>query len=207
MVNIILVKFVLVLLFSLLFGLERQRSHKPIGFGTFIFVAVGSCALAITSLELGGDNPLALIGAIVTGIGFLGAGALIRTSDKIFGFTTAASIWVFAIFGLSIGLGEYFVGFILYAFVWVVIGVDKMLEFKSIGSYQKKLTIAMTKNMHIAEIAKMLHITHYKIINIDIDKNLKKSKIVVLIEGRINDINAIPSVLESKPWVESFAVE
>ena len=62
---------------ALVFGLARQRRGKPIGFGTFIFVSVGSCSLAVVALQLSPANPLPLLGAVVTGIGFRGAGALI----------------------------------------------------------------------------------------------------------------------------------
>ena|SRR5659263_171028 len=97
---IILLRLTLTFALSLIFGYERQRSHKPIGFGTFIFVSVGSCGLAITATILS-ENPLPLLGSVVTGIGFLGAGALIKTNEKTFGFTTAASVWLFAIFGIT----------------------------------------------------------------------------------------------------------
>jgi putative Mg2+ transporter-C (MgtC) family protein len=102
----ILPRFIITFVFSVIFGLERQRAHKPVGFGAFTFVAVGSCALSITAINLYPDNPLSLLGAIVTGIGFLGAGALIKTTDKIFGFTSAAAVWLFAIFGLVVGVGN-----------------------------------------------------------------------------------------------------
>jgi len=84
--SIILLRLTITFALSLIFGYERQRSHKPIGFGTFIFVSLGSCGLALTATILN-DNPLPLLGSIVTGIGFLGAGALIKTNEKTFGLT------------------------------------------------------------------------------------------------------------------------
>jgi len=105
--SIVLIRLVLTFALSYLFGLDRQRSHKPIGFGTFIFVGIGSCGLAIAAVDIYPENPLLLLSAIVTGIGFLGAGALIKTTDKIFGFTTAASIWIVAAIGMTVGFGNY----------------------------------------------------------------------------------------------------
>ena len=104
-VIIVLLRLGLVLAGSLFFGLIRQKLHKPISFGTFTFVSMGACALSVISTSVQGDNPLVLVGSIVTGIGFLGAGALIRSADKTTGFTSASSIWLFAIFGVVIGLG------------------------------------------------------------------------------------------------------
>jgi putative Mg2+ transporter-C (MgtC) family protein len=65
----------LLLGFSLAFavGLERQLRRKPVGFGTFTFVATGACALAIMALDIEETNPLPLLGGVITGIGFLGA--------------------------------------------------------------------------------------------------------------------------------------
>src|SRR3989339_687675 len=84
MIEIIILKFTLIFLMAFLFGIERQLSHKPTGFGTFIFVAVGSCALGSMSMDISATNALTIVGGVVTGIGFLGAGALIKTTDKIF---------------------------------------------------------------------------------------------------------------------------
>ena len=86
----IIFRFVLAFVLALLFGFNRQKAHKPTGFVTYIFVAIGSCALSMAAILIS-ENPLPLLAAIVTGIGFLGAGALIKTSDKVFGFTSAAS--------------------------------------------------------------------------------------------------------------------
>jgi putative Mg2+ transporter-C (MgtC) family protein len=90
-------RFALTFLIAFAFGYARQRGHKPIGFGTFIFVATGACALALTAVNRAPANPLPLLAAVVTGIGFLGAGALIRSGDQIKGFKSAASIYLSAI--------------------------------------------------------------------------------------------------------------
>lgn len=206
-IQTILMRFFIVFLLSIIFGLERQRSHKPIGFGTFIFVSIGSCGLAITALLLDSQNPLPLLSAIITGIGFLGAGALIKTTDKIFGFTTAASIWVFSIIGLVIGVGEYLIGIIMYISVFSVIFIDRYLEEKSIGSYQKKLSIVTNKNIKTEEISSALETKKYKIISIDINKVSNKFSITLLVEGTKVDINQIPKKLFKADWVESFKIE
>ena len=81
--QLVLLRFLLTFGFSFAFGLERQKAHKPVGFGTYAFVSSGACALSIAAVTLNKENPFSLLAAIVTGIGFLGAGALIKTSDKI----------------------------------------------------------------------------------------------------------------------------
>ena len=136
---------IITFLLSSLYGVIRQLTHKPIGFGTFTFVSTGSCALAIISIRMSPSNPLPLLGAIVTGIGFLGAGALIKTGEKIAGFTSAALIWIFAVFGLALGTGGYVVAGITYVIIWIVTWYDRNLEKRGIGSYHRKITIITNK--------------------------------------------------------------
>ncbi len=200
-------RFTLTFLLALVFGLERQRAHKPIGFGTFTFVSVGSCGLALIATSLHPDNPLPLLAAIVTGIGFLGAGALIKTTDKIFGFTSAASIWIFSIIGLIIGAGEYLIGLFMYAIVWVVIAIDHSLEGRGAGSYQKKLVITTNRMITDEDICSVVGQKHYKIMNIEIDRKSKRCVITLLADGRKQDINSIPKKLSKMEWLDSFKME
>ncbi|MBI2668170.1 MgtC/SapB family protein [Candidatus Woesearchaeota archaeon] len=204
---VILLRFFIVFVFSLVFGLERQRSHKPIGFGTFTFVSIGACGLGITSILLNAANPLPLLGSIITGIGFLGAGALIKTTDKIFGFTTAASIWILAIIGLAIGVGEYVIAIIMYSLVWLVIFIDKYLEKKGIGSYQNKITLVTNKIINANDIKSSLGAKVNKIVNMDINRKENKCSITILVEGDKEHINEIPKKLFKNEWLDSFKVE
>ncbi|MDO9097883.1 MAG: MgtC/SapB family protein [Candidatus Methanoperedens sp.] len=209
-ISVILLRLIITFVLSLIFGIERQRSHKPIGFGAFIFVSVGACGLAITATVIDIENSLPLLGAIVTGIGFLGAGALIKTNDKTFGFTTAASIWVFAIFGIATGVGQYFIGISIYILTWIVILCDKLYEKKGIGHYQKKLIINTNRIIDEIEIKNQLLSAgskRTKFISIDVDKKNDKITITYLIEGTAEEIYKIPKTLFEKDWLESCKIE
>ena len=207
--QIIIIRFAVVFILSSLFGIERQRSHKPIGFATFIFVAVGSCGLALISVILNLENPSGLLSAIITGIGFLGAGALIKTTDKIFGFNTAASIWIFAIFGLTIGIGQYIIGSILYLLIWLIVFGDRYLEKKGIGSYQKKITVVTKKIVNEKDIKLVIqnNSNKCKLLNIEIDKKNNKLTITYLIEAQIEELNKVPQKLFEKDWFSSCKIE
>ncbi len=203
------IRLLITFLLSLAFGLERQRSHKPVGFGTFIFVALGSCALGAIAISDIFTNSIPLIAAVVTGIGFLGAGALIRGTDKVFGFTTAASIWLFAIFGLTVGIGEYIVGGTLYIMCWLVVATDKHLEKKGIGSYQRRLTIAANKLITEKEInTKLLGYTKkYKVLSAEIDKEKGEANLTYLIEGSRESLNKTVRSLYKEEWLKSVKIE
>lgn len=96
-----------------LVGVEREYSGHSAGLRTNILVAVGSCLFTILSIvAFPSDSPnrdTARVAAqIVSGIGFLGAGAVFRDGDRVRGLTTAATIWLMAAIGMAAGAGDYF---------------------------------------------------------------------------------------------------
>lgn len=86
-------------------GLEREWRGKEAGLRTNTLIAMGSALFAAMSLTFGGD-PARIAAQIVTGVGFLGAGAIMRTSANVHGLTTAAMIWVNAAIGMAAGSGH-----------------------------------------------------------------------------------------------------
>ncbi len=108
-----LIDFVLRLLASIvaggMVGLERQFNNKSAGFRTNTLVSMGACIYVLINVTLTGNggDPTRIIGQIVTGIGFLGAGVILHHGGNIHGLTTAATIWVSASLGSLAGLGLY----------------------------------------------------------------------------------------------------
>jgi putative Mg2+ transporter-C (MgtC) family protein len=98
-------------------GWERESSHKPAGLRTHMLVTLGAAATVLASLKLhhqlvvtanaGGSDLMKVIAGIVGGVGFLGAGSIIRDNTGIRGLTTAATIWLAAAIGVACGLGYY----------------------------------------------------------------------------------------------------
>ncbi len=99
-------------LLSAVIGYEREVIRKPAGLRTMMLVGLGSCLFTIASLEAANYSPTVdpsrIAAQIVTGIGFLGAGSIIRAGASVVGITTAASIWLVAAVGLATGLGLYY---------------------------------------------------------------------------------------------------
>src|SRR4029077_1643336 len=83
--------------------------RKPAGLRTNILIAIGSALFTILSISMTGvtGDPSRVAGQIVTGIGFLGGGAILRNRDTVHGMTTAATIWVNAAIGVACGTGQY----------------------------------------------------------------------------------------------------
>src|SRR6516162_11851720 len=91
-----------------LVGLEREMRRKPAGFRTNILIGLGCAVFTIISMSISPSNPDRIAANIVTGVGFLGAGAIMREqSGGVHGVTTAATAWVNAALGTAAGAGQY----------------------------------------------------------------------------------------------------
>ncbi|MDF2803784.1 MAG: MgtC/SapB transporter [Anaerocolumna sp.] len=119
-------------------GMEREASNRPAGLRTHILVTLGSTLIMLISMYgfqgLGADHsggePARLAAQVVSGIGFLGAGTILRTGNNIRGLTTAASIWVCGGIGLAIGNGYYLGG--------VATTIIVLFSLRSLGFLHKK---------------------------------------------------------------------
>ena len=121
-------------------GLERQIHRQPAGLKTHILICVGSTLLMIVSLILAGGmdvlsgntpllgDPGRFAAQVISGIGFLGGGAIIRQGFNIKGLTTAATIWVSAAIGLAIGIGAYIPAALTLAAVIVTLVIMERFE-------------------------------------------------------------------------------
>ena len=90
-------------------GLERELSDKPAGLKTNVLICLGSTIFTILSVKLSGNggDPGRVAAQIASGIGFLGAGAIMRDGEQVTGLTTAATIWIVAAIGMGAGLGYH----------------------------------------------------------------------------------------------------
>ncbi|MBN2458690.1 MgtC/SapB family protein [Candidatus Woesearchaeota archaeon] len=203
---VVLLKILITFALSFAFGMQRQKAHKPLGFGTYTFVAIGACGLAIVASDM--ESPH-LMAAIITGIGFLGAGALIKTGEKLMGAVSAASIWLFASLGLIIGVGEYFLAAIIYLLIWSILIFDARLEKTGVGSYQRRMTLVANKVIGEKELKSIfaIHTQSHKMISVHIEKKNSKVTIKYLIEGSRDSINRMVKEIYKEPWLEECKVE
>ena len=106
-----------------LIGYERERKGKPAGVRTHGMVCLGAALFTIVSLHgFGpGGEPSRVAAQIVTGIGFLGAGAILHQRDNVHGLTTAASLWVTAAIGLAVGVGMVWMSLVTTLLVFLLL--------------------------------------------------------------------------------------
>ena len=122
-------KLCLAILVGGLIGAEREFRDKAAGFRTIIFICVGATLFMIFSSKIGGaQDPVRIAANIVSGVGFLGAGAIMRGEGRVLGLTTAATIWLAAALGLGIGGGHYLLASAAAVAVLVVLWFFPLVE-------------------------------------------------------------------------------
>ncbi len=112
---------ILAVLLGGIIGIEREITHKPAGLRTHMLVSMGSCLFTIISVHKFNVDPARLAAGIVTGIGFIGAGAIIAERERVVGITTAASLWVTAAIGLTVGVGNYLLASLATLLVFIIL--------------------------------------------------------------------------------------
>jgi len=126
-VNVIFLRFFLAALCGVIIGLEREVRDKSAGLRTHILVCIGACLFGMLGLTLAADyrnaDILRLAQGVLIGVGFLGAGVIMREGASIKGLTTAAGIWVMGAIGLAIGVGSYYIALVgtLFSFLTVAL--------------------------------------------------------------------------------------
>jgi len=129
-------RLIAALLVGALIGYQRERVGKAAGLRTHILVAMGTALFVIAVLEfgMGEDGVSRVIQGLATGIGFLGAGAILKIEEnkEIHGLTTASGIWMTAAASVAIGLGLIGIGILAGVVAWIVLSVFNKLEPKSL---------------------------------------------------------------------------
>lgn len=135
-------KLVLASLYGGVIGFVREREGKAAGLRTHLLVCMGSALVMLTSMTMGGlftgVDASRIAAGVITGIGFLGAGAIIREPGTVKGLTTAASIWVVAAIGLAIGCGYYLGATITTIITLIALVFLRILEIKYIRPEKRK---------------------------------------------------------------------
>ena len=143
-------------------GLERSYHGRPAGFRTHALVCIASTVLMILTvyhvkwfeasfLERVAIDPTRMAQGIMTGIGFLGAGVIMKEGLTVRGLTTAASIWITAAIGILIGVGFYFPAGIATAMTLIVLSVFRWIERRMPIEFYANLTVAFLRNAALPE--------------------------------------------------------
>jgi len=141
----ITMKILLAVILSSFIGIEREFRQKGAGLRTHILVCVGSTLIVLTSLHLFDIykdvtivDPTRMVTGIVTGIGFLCAGSIIRAGNQVSGLTTAATLWIVSGVGIAVGSGDYAGAVIVSIIVFIVLTFVRSIEIRINKSITKE---------------------------------------------------------------------
>lgn len=131
----ILARLLLATILGGVIGFERESRGRAAGFRTHILVCLGSALIMMISIYIfelykgiGAPDPGRIAAQVVTGIGFLGAGTILRAGATVRGLTTAASLWSVAGIGLAVGCGFYFASLVATILVFVTLVIFSKME-------------------------------------------------------------------------------
>ena len=191
-------------------GLERQQRHKSAGLRTHILVCLGSCLVMLISYKIYSEvqgltnaDPARLAAQVVSGIGFLGAGTIMKEGLTIKGLTTAASLWVVAGVGLAVGAG-YYVGAVTTT-VLSVLALTYLPRFERLygfGPSQVALIVhSVDKPGQIGRVGSYLGTKNVAICDIKIDE-VGKNDIHISVIVDVTDRRIVPEIIDGLKGIE-----
>ena len=144
-------KLTLAMLLGALVGFERKRKGQTAGVRTFSLICMGACLAMVLSiyvpqeyLGLKNGDPSRIAAQVVSGIGFLGAGAIIQMKGSVRGLTTAAGIWMTATIGMAVGVGMYLCSIIATAMILIILAAFQIYESRArIGQENRMVKITV----------------------------------------------------------------
>ncbi|CEG25950.1 MgtC/SapB family protein [Bacillus sp. B-jedd] len=206
-----LVQLLISAVLGLAIGLERELKRKPFGLKTSLVISIVSCMLTIVSIQSAylfpGSkfiniqmDPLRLAAQIVSGIGFLGAGVILRREDDtITGITTAAMVWGAAGIGIACGAGFYIEA--IMGVVLIILSVElipnfiSMLGFWKLSSKELALKVTLKDRAYIGEVIRKIEEDHIKIENIRI-KDLRDGSFLIDLKVRASRRMSTPAIYD-----------
>ena len=142
-----------------LIGLEREYTHRPAGLRTHILVALGACVVSVLGEMLfthyaalgASPDPARLSAQVITGVGFLGAGTIMKEGVSVKGLTTAASVWAVACLGIAAGFGYYALAIAGMLFTLVTLTIFEGLQRKLVHTHSTEASLDLfTQNLGAA---------------------------------------------------------
>jgi putative Mg2+ transporter-C (MgtC) family protein len=190
-------KLLLASVLGALIGLEREVHGRPAGFRTHLLVSLGSCLFTIISIDvyriygnfsgvgMVGVDPGRIAAQVVSGIGFLGAGAIIREKASIRGLTTAACLWVAAAIGLSCGVGMYAPAIVVTLLAFVSLLLLKKVENRiRRDTYIAVMVWSADLGGQLEKVGQVMEMCQVEVLNSAIERDLEKRSVYLEFQVR-----------------------
>ena len=219
--NVITIVFRIFLAVVLAFapGVERELTGKFAGLRTHILVCVGACVFTLLSIYgfkmhetvgvIGTNDPARIAAQVITGVGFIGAGTVMRNGGNVFGITTAATLWVCAAIGMSCGCGEYVIAIITSIATLIVLVSIRRLEKNFLSKRKMFYTlyeITLSASLEVCDkIQEVFESNFHKIFKLNkklINHNELKYSAVVSTKKSLKDINELFKIIDNINSIE-----
>jgi putative Mg2+ transporter-C (MgtC) family protein len=187
-------------------GYERERDNQPAGLRTHMILVIGATLAMVLSVNLGylfarpgtPADPARLAAQVISGIGFLGAGAILRYGFNVKGLTTATSLWTMAIVGMAVGAGYYLIGVVTTALMLVVLGLLNIIENRFVRTSVSRY-ITIQADFHkglVKEIRSFVNEFSDELSSFTIQKNVKSKRLRIQIVARISRDQSLEELVD-----------
>lgn len=205
-------RMILSMMLGVIIGAERKRKGQIAGIRTFSLITMGACLAMLLSIYvpqeymgLKNGDPGRIAAQVITGIGFLGGGAIIRAKGSVKGLTTAAGIWISAIIGMAVGIGMYVVAVGATMLILMVLVIFDWYEhWQSVGQESRAIIVTleeivddMTPFISTFQDHKV-HLSTY-FISYDYTKGLTEINFLILAHPRIDFIRVLGALSKVAP--------
>lgn len=191
-------------LLGAIIGLEREFDNQPAGLRTNIILVLGACLAMIISIQISqqfGDlgvrgDPARMAAQVVTGVGFLGAGAILHSGFNIKGLTTAATIWSMAIVGLAVGSGHYYEAITVTAVLFLVLSLIERWElktFKAVRIISAELLLVYSQSC-LDEVRAVFSNAEVRLDKFSYEQDLEKNEVMINLEYRSRKTQILENV-------------
>jgi len=199
--NEILLRLGLSLVLGGVIGFERERDNQPAGLRTHMILVIGACLAMILSINMGvisGNDPARIAAQVISGIGFLGAGAILRYGFNVKGLTTATTLWTMAIVGLVLGAGYYWVAIISTVVMLVVLAALDQIEKKHVRvNVVRNIVVDLhDRKSVLREVRKTIQSLTDKVMAYSIQKSVKNKHLRLELTARFKNREKLETLVE-----------
>jgi putative Mg2+ transporter-C (MgtC) family protein len=182
-------------------GFERERDNQPAGLRTHMILVIGACLAMILSINIGAvsdTDPGRIAAQVISGIGFLGAGAILRYGFNVRGLTTATTLWTMAIVGLVLGAGYYWIAIITTAIMLIVLTAVDVIEKKHVRvNIVRNIVVDLhDRKSVIRDVRKTIYKLTDKVMAFSIQKSIKNKHLRLELTARFKNSEKLENLIE-----------
>ena len=203
----ILLRIALSMVLGGVIGFERERDNQPAGLRTHMILVIGACLAMILSINIGAvshTDPGRIAAQVISGIGFLGAGAILRFGFNVKGLTTATTLWTMAIVGLVIGAGYYWIAIITTIIMLIVLAALNVIEknYVRVNVIRNIVIDLQDRKSVLRDLRETIYKLTDKVMAFSVQKNIKSKRLRLELTARFKNSEKLEHLIEEISKIE-----